>query len=100
MSFWDPCVPLRVLRAAAAAGVTRFGHVSSVAAYGFDFRDGVDESDPVWVSGYSYVDTKVNSEHGPRRLRLADRSAHPAREGATWFVLGQAHGNLAPHPHR
>ncbi|MCP9271792.1 NAD-dependent epimerase/dehydratase family protein [Mycolicibacterium arenosum] len=53
----------RVLRAAIAAGVTRFVHVSSIAAYGFDFADGVDETDPVRVSGYSYVDTKVNSEH-------------------------------------
>lgn len=53
----------RVLRAAAAAGVSRFVHLSSIAAYGFEFRDGVDETDPVRVSGYSYVDTKVNSEH-------------------------------------
>lgn len=53
----------RILRAAAAAGVTRFVHVSSIAAYGFEFRDGVDETDPVRVSGHSYVDTKVNSEH-------------------------------------
>jgi len=52
----------RVLRAAVAAGVKRFVHVSSIAAYGFDFPDGVDERDPVRVSGYSYVDTKVNSE--------------------------------------
>jgi len=52
----------RVLRAAAAAGVKRFVHLSSIAAYGFDFPDGVDERDPVRVSGYSYVDTKVNSE--------------------------------------
>jgi nucleoside-diphosphate-sugar epimerase len=53
----------RVLRAAVAAGVPRFVHISSIAAYGFDFPDGVTENDPVRVSGYSYVDTKVNSEH-------------------------------------
>lgn len=53
----------RVLRAAISAGVTRFVHVSSIAAYGFDFADGADETEPVRVSGYSYVDTKVNSEH-------------------------------------
>ena len=53
----------RVLRAAVAAGVLRFVHISSIAAYGFDFPDGVTENDPVRVSGYSYVDTKVNSEH-------------------------------------
>ena len=30
----------RVLRAAVAAGVPRFVHISSIAAYGFDFPDG------------------------------------------------------------
>lgn len=53
----------RVLEAAAAAGVRRFLHLSSVIAYGFDFPDGVDETFPVRVTGRStYGDTKVNSE--------------------------------------
>ncbi|MDX2935525.1 NAD-dependent epimerase/dehydratase family protein [Streptomyces ipomoeae] len=53
----------RVLEAAAAAGVGRFVHLSSVIAYGFDFPDGVDETYPVRVTGKStYGDTKVNSE--------------------------------------
>ena len=52
----------RVLRAAIDAGVQRFVHFSSVAAYGFDFPDDVDETYPVRVNGDSYTDTKVNSE--------------------------------------
>lgn len=52
----------RVLRAAIDAGVRWFVHFSSVAAYGFDFPDGVDETYPVHVNGDVYTDTKVNSE--------------------------------------
>ena len=52
----------RVLRASIEAGVQRFVHLSSVAAYGFDFPDGVDETYPVRVNGDVYTDTKVNSE--------------------------------------
>jgi len=52
----------RVLDAAAAAGVRRFIHLSSVAAYGNDFPDKVDETYPIHVNGTSYTDTKVNSE--------------------------------------
>ncbi len=55
----------RVLEAARAAGVRRFVHLSSVAAYGFDFPDDVDETYPLHVTGgvSTYTDTKVNSEH-------------------------------------
>jgi len=52
----------RVLRAAVEAGVRRFVHFSSVAADGFAFPDGVDETYPVHVNGDVYTDTKVNSE--------------------------------------
>jgi nucleoside-diphosphate-sugar epimerase len=54
----------KVLDAAKAAGVKRFVHLSSVAAYGFHFPDGIDETYPTRVSGgvSSYQDTKVNSE--------------------------------------
>lgn len=52
----------RVLRAAVKADVARFVHLSSVAAYGFDYPDGVDETYPVQVCGDVYTDTKVNSE--------------------------------------
>jgi nucleoside-diphosphate-sugar epimerase len=52
----------RVLAAAAAAGVPRFLHISSIMAFGMDFPDGVDESYPTRVCGYSYPDTRVNSE--------------------------------------
>lgn len=63
-AFWSVNVlgTRRVLEAAAAAGVARFVHLSSVAAYGFDFPDGVDESYPLRTNGNSYVDTKVASE--------------------------------------
>lgn len=54
----------QVLTAAKEAGVGRFVHLSSVAAYGHEFPDGVDETYPVHVSGglSTYTDTKVNSE--------------------------------------
>jgi nucleoside-diphosphate-sugar epimerase len=53
----------RVLEAAKAAGARRFVHLSSVAAFGFEFPDGVDETYPCRVTGIStYHDTKVNSE--------------------------------------
>lgn len=52
----------RVLDAAAAAGVGRFVHLSSVAAFGFDFPDGVGEQHPLRTNGNHYVDTKVASE--------------------------------------
>ncbi|WP_183092371.1 NAD-dependent epimerase/dehydratase family protein [Nocardioides stalactiti] len=52
----------RVLRAAIDAGVPRLVHLSSVAAYGYDFPDGVDETHPVRVDDDVYTDTKVNSE--------------------------------------
>jgi nucleoside-diphosphate-sugar epimerase len=75
----------RVLRAAAAAGVPRFVHLSSIAAYGFDFPDGVTESDPVRVSGYSYVDTKVNSEHVVLAAHAAGEiAATIIRPGDVW----------------
>lgn len=54
----------KVLGAAAAAGVRRFVHVSSIAAYGFYPPDGVDETHPLRTSGglSTYTDTKINSE--------------------------------------
>jgi nucleoside-diphosphate-sugar epimerase len=52
----------RTLEAAAAAGVRRFVHLSSIIAYGFQYPDGVDETYPVRVCGHSYPDTRVNSE--------------------------------------
>ena len=52
----------RILAAAAAAGVSRFVHMSSIMAFGFDYPPGVDETYPVQVCGHSYPDTRVNSE--------------------------------------
>ena len=52
-----------LLAACVAAGVERFLHLSSVAAYGFDFPDGVTESHPLRPMGNTYVDTKIASEH-------------------------------------
>lgn len=55
----------KVLGAAGAAGVRRFVHVSSIAAYGFYPPDQVDETYPLRTSGglSTYTDTKLNSEH-------------------------------------
>jgi nucleoside-diphosphate-sugar epimerase len=52
-----------VLDAAAAAGVRRFVHISSVRAFSdLGFPDGVDEQHPVRPDGNPYVDTKIASE--------------------------------------
>ena len=51
-----------VLDAARAGGASRFLHLSSVAAFSFDFPAEVTEDHPVRCNGVPYVDTKVTSE--------------------------------------
>ena len=53
----------RLLTACREGGTTRFVQLSSVAAFGFDFPDGVDESWPLITNGNSYTDTKITGEH-------------------------------------
>ena len=53
----------KVLECAMKAGVTRFVQISSVAAYGFDFADGVTETAPLHPVGHPYIDSKIASEH-------------------------------------
>lgn len=75
----------RVLRAAVDAGVRRFIHFSSVAAYGFDFPDGVDETHPVQVNGDVYTDTKINSEAVVLAAHAAGETAVTViRPGDVW----------------
>jgi nucleoside-diphosphate-sugar epimerase len=52
----------RVVEAAISQDVGRFVHISSVAAYSFDFPAEVDETYPLRTNGNPYVDTKVASE--------------------------------------
>jgi 2-alkyl-3-oxoalkanoate reductase len=52
-----------VAEAAAAVGVARFVHISSVVVYGPRFPDGLDETAPVRASGAPYTDSKIVSEH-------------------------------------
>lgn len=52
----------RVMRAAAAAGVAHFVHLSSIAAFGENFPDGVTEDYPSHLTGHTYADTKINGE--------------------------------------
>jgi nucleoside-diphosphate-sugar epimerase len=52
-----------LLAACVEAGVARFLHLSSTAAYGFDFPDGVTEAQPLRPMGNTYVDSKIASEH-------------------------------------
>ncbi|AXN45309.1 3 beta-hydroxysteroid dehydrogenase/Delta 5--_4-isomerase [Mycobacterium marinum] len=63
---WDVNVlgTKKVIDAAVDAGVRRFVHLSSIAAYGWDFPDHVTEDYPTRVTGglSTYVDTKTNSE--------------------------------------
>jgi nucleoside-diphosphate-sugar epimerase len=62
---WDVNVHgTRVLLSVAANKcVSRFVHLSSIAAFGFDFPPDVDETWPLRPNGNSYVDTKIASEH-------------------------------------
>ena len=53
----------RLLEVSRDHDVGRFVHLSSVAAFGFDFPPDVDESYPLRPWGNSYVDTKIASEH-------------------------------------
>ena len=53
----------RLLTACREAGSRRFVQLSSVAAYGFGFPDGVDETYPLITNGNSYTDTKITGEH-------------------------------------
>ena len=53
----------RLLTACREGGTTRFVQLSSVAAFGFDFPDGVDESWPLITNGNSYTDTKITGVH-------------------------------------
>lgn len=66
--------------AAVAGGCGRFVHLSSIAAYGVEFPDGVNERHPVTVlSGLPYCDAKAASE----QVALA---AHAAGELAVTIV--------------
>ncbi len=47
---------------AAAQDAGRFVHLSTVVTFGFDFPDGVAESEPVRVTGLPYGDTKIAAE--------------------------------------
>lgn len=53
----------RLLELAESKGVKRFVHLSSVAAFGFDFPEGVTEDYPLRAINNPYVDTKIASEH-------------------------------------
>lgn len=76
-----------VVNAAAAAGVRRLVHLSSVRAFSdLDYPDGVDEQWPVRTDGNAYVDTKIASEH-------VVLQAHAARElGATIIRPADVYG--------
>lgn len=53
----------KLIESAIRGGVGRFVHISSVAAFGFNYCDGVDETAPVKPVGHPYIDTKIASEH-------------------------------------
>src|SRR5262249_55924364 len=55
-------------RAARAAGVGRFVHLSSVMVYGFTYPDGVDEDGPLRGENNPYCQTKIESEAALREL--------------------------------
>jgi nucleoside-diphosphate-sugar epimerase len=67
----------RVAAAAAAAGVGRFVHLSSIVVYGDRARPGTltDEDAPLVPTGAPYTDTKIGAEHAA--LRVAARTGLP-----------------------
>lgn len=72
-----------VVSAAAAAGVKRLVHLSSVRAFSdLNYPDGVDEQWPVRTDGNAYVDTKIASEHVVLQAHAAgELSANIIRPG-------------------
>lgn len=64
-----------VLDAAAQFGVSRFVQISSIAAFGFDYPDGADESYPLCPNGVPYVDTKIAGEHAVLQAHAAGKIA-------------------------
>jgi nucleoside-diphosphate-sugar epimerase len=56
-----------VLDAAEAVGADRIVHVSSVAVWGYEFGDRLDEDAPTRRSGNPYIDTKAASDELARR---------------------------------
>ena len=66
----------RVLDVAAAAGVPRVLHLSSIRAFSDTrFPDGVTEAHPVRPDGNPYVDTKIASEHVALQAHAAGETA-------------------------
>lgn len=66
----------RVLDVAAAAGVARVVHLSSIRAFSdVRFPPGVQESYPVRPDGNPYVDTKIASEHVALQAHAAGETA-------------------------
>lgn len=61
----------RVLEAASRGRVDRFVQISSIAAFGFDYPDGADESYALCPNGTPYVDTKIASEHAVLQAHAA-----------------------------
>lgn len=57
-----------IARAAQAAGVRRFVHLSSVMVYGFDYPDGVAEDGPLRGENNPYCQTKIESEDALREV--------------------------------
>ncbi len=69
-----------VIQAAIKADAPRVVHLSSIAAYGLDFRDEQVETDAIsLLSGYPYCDAKAASEH-------AALAAHAAGEVACTII--------------
>jgi nucleoside-diphosphate-sugar epimerase len=52
-----------LITASVDAGVDHFVQLSSVAAFGFDFKSRIGEEHPLRPTGNTYVDTKIASEH-------------------------------------
>ncbi|TIC88865.1 NAD-dependent epimerase/dehydratase family protein [Nocardioides sp. GY 10113] len=91
---WDVNVlgTKKVIDAAVEAGVQRFVHLSSIAAYGWVYPEYVTEDYPTRVTGglSTYVDTKTNSElvahaNGHRGMDIAIvRPADVYGPGSVW----------------
>jgi nucleoside-diphosphate-sugar epimerase len=100
----------KVIDAAINAGVRRFVHFSSVAAFGFEYPDGVTEQYPVHGTGgmSTYHDTKIASEavaltaHGAGEIDVTViRPADVYGPGSIWVdgvVLPLTKAGLLPLP--
>jgi len=85
-----------LLRAAVAAGVSRFVHISSIAVFGLATSGEVNDQSPRRHSGDSYCDTKLDAEEVVWRYRREGRMACVILRPSGVYGPGSTHWSVIP----